>query len=84
MRSIFDSLTLIIGTLSFVGASVLIITPLLTRHWTRRWVRKRLGATSNKATAATSPKTLPTQPAITDFLDAVARDVRSGFSLTAS
>ena len=90
MRSIFDSLILIIGTLSFAGASVLIIAPLLTRHWTRRWLRARLGTTSHKATAITSPRTPPTTaapstpPSITDFLDAIARDVRSGFSLAAS
>jgi tight adherence protein B len=86
MRSIFDSLILIIGTLSFAGASVLIIAPLLTRHWARRWLRVRLGTTSHKATAITPPTTAApsTPPSITDFLDAIARDVRSGFSLAAS
>ena len=86
MRSIFDSLVLIIGTLSFAGASALIIAPLLTRHWARRWLRARLGTTSHKATAITPPTTAaPSTPqSIIDFLDAIARDVRSGFSLAAS
>ena len=86
MRSIFDSLILIIGTLSFAGASALIIAPLLTRHWARRWLCARLGTTSHKATDITPPTTAApsTPPSITDFLDAIARDVRSGFSLAAS
>jgi Flp pilus assembly protein TadB len=81
---------LIVGTLSFAGACALLITPPLTKYWSRRWLRVRLGATSHKATAATSPATptttpvLQTPPAITDFLDAIARDVRSGFSLASS
>jgi Flp pilus assembly protein TadB len=90
MHVILNSLTLIIGTLSFAGASALLITPLLTKFWTRHWLRERLGITSHTATAitslttstATSPSRTPL--AITDFLDAIARDVRSGFSLAAS
>jgi tight adherence protein B len=77
---------LIIGTLSFAGACALLIAPPLTKHWSRRWLRVRLGTTSHKATATTSPATTPprTPLAITDFLDAIARDVRSGFSLASS
>ena len=73
---------LIVGTLSFAGACALLITPPLTKYWSRRWLRVRLGATS----ATTTPPTIPmhTPPAITDFLDAIARDVRSGFSLASS
>ena len=73
---------LIVGTLSFAGACALLITPPLTKHWSRRWLRVRLGTTPLKATATTSPTRTP--PAITDFLDAIARDVRSGFSLASS
>ena len=86
----FNVVVLIVGTLSFAGACALLIAPPLTKHWSRRWLRVRLGATPHKATAITSPKTSPTttpsltQPAITDFLDAIARDVRSGFSLASS
>ena len=73
----------IIGTLSFAGACTLLIAPPFTKHWSRRWLRVRLGTTSKKTTAVTSPAT--TNPlAITDFLDAIARDVRSGFSLASS
>ena len=74
---------LIIGTLSFAGACTLLIAPPLTKHWSRRWLRVRLGTTSHKATAITSLATT-TPLAITDFLDAIARDVRSGFSLASS
>jgi tight adherence protein B len=42
----------------------------------------RLGATSVTTTPPTTPTRTP--PAITDFLDAIARDVRSGFSLASS
>ena len=86
----FNVLVLFVGTLSFAGACVLLITPPLTKHWSRRWLRVRLGATSHKAIATASPAAttttpiLQTPPAITDFLDAIARDVRSGFSLASS
>ena len=73
---------LIVGTLTFAGACALLITPPLTKHWSRRWLRVRLGATSVTTTPPTTPTRTP--PAITDFLDAIARDVRSGFSLASS
>ena len=78
----FNVLVLFVGTLSFAGACVLLITPPLTKHWSRRWLRVRLGATSVTTTPPTTPTRTP--PAITDFLDAIARDVRSGFSLASS
>ena len=79
-------LVLFVGTLSFAVACNLLIAPPLTKHWSRRWVRVRLGTTSYKTTAITSPTTThPHTPlAVTDFLDAIARDVRSGFSLASS
>ena len=86
----FNVLVLFVGTLSLASACALLITPPLTKHWSRRWLRVRLGTTLHKATATTSPatstaSTLPrTQLAVTDFLDAIARDVRSGFSLASS
>ena len=88
----FDVGVLFVGTLSFAGACALFIAPLLTKHWSRRWLRVRLATTSHKTTARAStlamPKSPPTilrsTPAITDFLDAIARDVRSGFSLASS
>ncbi len=81
--AVLDVAVSIIGALSFAGACALLIAPPLTKHWSRRWLRVRLGATSHKATAITSPPTSPPL-AITDFLDAIARDVRSGFSLASS
>ena len=82
----FDVGVLFVGTVSFAGACTLLIAPLLTKHWSRRWLRVRLCTTSHKASAITSTTTsaLQTPLAITDFLDAIARDVRSGFSLASS
>ena len=87
-------LVLFVGTLSFAVACALLIVPPLTKHWSRRWLRVRLGTTLYKTTAITSPKTSTTKSAttstprtplaVTDFLDAIARDVRSGFSLASS
>ncbi len=88
--AVLDVAVSIIGALSFAGACAFLIAPPLTKHWSRRWLRVRLSTTSLKATAITSPTTssttTPTQTplAITDFLDAIARDVRSGFSLASS
>ena len=84
--TVLDVAVSIIGALSFAGACTLLIAPLLTKHWSRRWLRVRLGTTSLKATATASPTTTPPQTplATTDFLDAIARDVRSGFSLASS
>ena len=91
LNASFDVGVLLVGTLSFAGACTLLIAPPLTKHWSRRWLRLRLGTTSLKTTAITSTTTSattspPTSPplAITDFLDAIARDVRSGFSLASS
>ncbi len=83
----FDDGVLFVGTVSFAGACALLIAPPLTKLWSRRWLRVRLSTTSNKTTAITSAITSATTTpplAITDFLDAIARDVRSGFSLASS
>ena len=85
--AVLDVAVSIIGTLSFAGACALLIAPPLTKHWSRQWLRVRLSTTSHKATAITSAITSATTTpplAITDFLDAIARDVRSGFSLASS
>jgi tight adherence protein B len=78
----FNVLVLFVGTLSFAGACALLIAPHLTKHWSRRWLRVRLGTTSVTTTVTTTATRTP--PAVTDFLDAIARDVRSGFSLASS
>jgi tight adherence protein B len=78
----FNFAVLIVGTVSFAGACTLLIAPPITKHWSHRWLRVRLGTTSVTATPPTTPPRTP--PAITDFLDAIARDVRSGFSLASS
>jgi tight adherence protein B len=86
LNASFDVGVLFVGTVSFAGACALLIAPPLTKHWSRRWLRVRLSTTSHKATATTSHTTSAPQtpPTITDFLDAIARDVRSGFSLASS
>jgi tight adherence protein B len=95
LNTAFNVAVLIVGTVSFTGACALAIAQPLTKHWSRRWLRVRLGTTLHKATAtATATATTTTSPttsataipplAITDFLDAIARDVRSGFSLASS
>jgi len=81
--TVLDVAISIIGALSFAGACALLIAPPLTKHWSRQWLRVWLRTTSHKAPAITSPITSPPL-AITDFLDAIARDVRSGFSLASS
>ena len=80
--TVLDVVISIIGALSFAGACTLLIAPPLTKHWLRRWLRVRLSTTSHKTTATTSPPQNP--QTITDFLDTIARDVRSGFSLASS
>ncbi len=84
--AVVDVVVLLVGTFAFAGTCALLITPPLSKHWSRRWLRVRLGATSCKATTPPTTATTPplTQPAIPDFLDAIARDVRSGFSLASS
>jgi tight adherence protein B len=91
LNTAFNVAVLIVGTVSFTGACALLIAQPLTKHWSRRWLRVRLGTTSVTTTATTTApttstaSTLPQTPlAVTDFLDAIARDVRSGFSLASS
>lgn len=80
----FNVAVLIVGTLSFAGAFALAITPMLSKFWSRRWLRVRLATRSIKIEPKSLQPIAPTPLPITDFLDAVARDVRSGFSLAAS
>lgn len=82
--TILHAAVLIVGTLSFAAAFALIIAPVLIHHWTRRWLRARLTTQTNQIENQSLQPVPPTPLPITDFLDAVARDVRSGFSLAAS
>jgi len=82
--TVLDVAVSIIGALSFAGACTLLIAPPLTKHWSRRWLRVRLSTTSHRASTSPPPTPPQTPIAITDFLDAIARDVRSGFSLASS
>lgn len=50
----------------------------LTRWWTRQWVLARFGGTSHQVH---SPKQNE-QSSVSDFLEAIAREVHSGYSLT--
>jgi Flp pilus assembly protein TadB len=78
MSTVINFATLVIGTAT-VGCTCWVVADIvLARRWSRTWVHIRL--------APTSPL-VPTHNAdhdntIADFLDAIARDVHSGFSLT--
>jgi len=86
MHDVFNAMVVVIGTVSFAGACALIIAPPLTKYWTRRWLRERLGTCPLKTVRPDPPHepTISSDHDITDFLDAVARDMRSGFSLASS
>jgi tight adherence protein B len=77
-------LLIVLGSLCCAGACTLVITPWLQRVFVRHWVRNRLGIAHP---VSNHPSATPMQRAlnsVTDFLDAIARDVRSGYSITAA
>ena len=77
-------LLIVLGSLCCASACTLVITPWLQRVFVRHWVRNRLGIAHP---VSNHPSATPMQRAlnsVTDFLDAIARDVRSGYSITAA
>jgi tight adherence protein B len=75
---------IILGSLCCAGACTLVIAPWLQRVLVRHWVRNRLGIAH---LVSNHPSTTPMHRAlasVSEFLDAIARDVRSGYSLTAA
>jgi len=78
MNRVTDMFFIVLGSLSF-GAMVWIVAHFtLPKWWTRRWLLNRLlGASPQSNTQA--PQNLGS---VADLLDAIAREVHSGYSLT--
>ena len=78
MNQVVDMFFMALGSLSFGVAVWLIAHFTLSKWWTRQWVLNRLlGASPQSNTQA--PQNLGS---VADFLDAIAREVHSGYSLT--
>lgn len=78
MSEVIGFVILAIGTTS-VGCTWWIVADIvLSRRWSRTWVHTRLAPTSPLVTTHDADH----DNTIADFLDAIARDVHSGFSLT--
>ena len=78
MSQLLDVALLAVGA-SSCGATVwFIANPTLSKWWTRHWVLSRFIGSSH---SVPSPKKLE-QSSVADFLDAIAREVHSGYSLT--
>ena len=78
MNRVTDMFFIVLGSLSF-GAMVWVVAHFtLSKWWTRRWLLNRLlSATPHLSTQA--PQNLGS---VADMLDAIAREVHSGYSLT--
>jgi tight adherence protein B len=78
MNKLVDTLFILLGSLS-LGTAVWFIAHLsLSKWWTRQWVLARLGGTSHQVRLPNQYQ----QSSVSDFLDAIAREVHSGYSLT--
>ena len=78
MNQAVDMFVMVLGSLSFGAAVWLVAHFTLTRWWTRRWLLNRLlGASPQSPTQA--PQNIGS---VADLLDAIAREVHSGYSLT--
>jgi tight adherence protein B len=78
MNQVVDMFFIALGSLSFGVAAWLVAHFTLSRWWTRRWLLNRLlGASPQSNTQA--PQNLGS---VADMLDAIAREVHSGYSLT--
>jgi tight adherence protein B len=78
MNHLFDAVFLVLGAFS-CGAAVWFVThSTMSKWWTRQWVLSRLVGTSH---LVLQPKQQE-QSSVADFLDAIAREVQSGYSLT--
>ena len=78
MSTVINFATLVIGTAT-VGCTCWIVADIvLARRWSRTWVHMRLAPAGSLPTTQVAEQ----DNTIADFLDAIARDVHSGFSLT--
>ena len=78
MSQLLDVVLLVLGASSCGAAVWFIANSTLSRWWTRQWVLFRLVGASHHVL---TPKQQE-QSSIADFLDAIAREVHSGYSLT--
>jgi tight adherence protein B len=78
MNQFINAVLLAIGASSCGAAVWFIANSTLSRWWTRHWVLARLLGTSHHVL---TPKQQE-QSSVADFLDAIAREVHSGYSLT--
>jgi tight adherence protein B len=78
MNRVADMFFIVLGSLSF-GAMVWIVAHFtLSKWWTRRWLLNRLLSTSPQS----NTQALHNIGSVADLLDAIAREVHSGYSLT--
>ena len=78
MSQFIDGVLLVLGASSCGAAVWCIANSTLSRWWTRHWILSRLVGTSQHVL---TPKQQE-QSSVADFLDAIAREVHSGYSLT--
>ena len=78
MSQFIDAVLLVLGASSCGAAVWFIANSTLSRWWTRQWVLSRLVGASHQVL---TPKQQE-QSSVADFLDAIAREVHSGYSLT--
>jgi tight adherence protein B len=77
MNQAADMFVMVPGSLSFGAAVWLVAHFTLTRWWTRRWLLNRLLGASHKPNMQ-APQNIGS---VADLLDAIAREVHSGYSL---
>lgn len=78
MSQLLDIALIAVGASSCGAAVWLIAHFTFSRRWTRQWMLCRLDGTSHHAPSQKQQE----QSSVADFLDAVAREVHSGYSLT--
>jgi tight adherence protein B len=78
MNQLLDIALIAVGASSCGAAVWLIAHFTLSRWWTRQWILSRLNRTSHQVV----PPKQQEQSSVADFLDAIAREVHSGYSLT--
>ena len=78
MSQFINAVLLVLGASSCGGAVWCIARSTLPRWWTRQWLLARFTETAHHVP---SPKQQE-QSSVADFLDAIAREVHSGYSLT--
>ena len=77
MSQLLDAVLLVLGASSCGAAVWFVAHSTLSRWWTRQWVLSRLNRTSHQVV----PPRQQDQSSVADFLDAIAREVHSGYSL---